>query len=96
MQTDPPLLRQVVLNILNNAAYAIGKDGAITIVTRQRGGDSVELAFSDTGCGIPKEQMDRIFDPFFTTKPPGKGTGLGLSISHSIIVKLGGRISRCQ
>jgi two-component system, NtrC family, sensor kinase len=93
VQTDPPLLRQVVLNILNNATYAIGKDGAITIVTRQTGDDSVELAFSDTGCGIPKEELDRIFDPFFTTKPPGKGTGLGLSISHSIIVKLGGRIT---
>lgn len=91
--TDPPLLRQVVLNILNNAAYAIGKGGAITIATRLSGGDAVELAFSDTGCGIPKEQRDRIFDPFFTTKPPGEGTGLGLSISHSIIVKLGGRIT---
>ena len=93
VQTDPPLLRQVVLNILNNAAYAIGKDGAITIATRQSGESLVELAFSDTGCGIPKEQLDKIFDPFFTTKPPGKGTGLGLSISHSIVVKLGGRIT---
>jgi two-component system NtrC family sensor kinase len=93
VQTDPPLLRQVVLNILNNATYAIGKEGAITIATRQSRVDVVDLTFSDTGCGIPKEQMDRIFDPFFTTKPPGKGTGLGLSISHSIIVKLGGRIT---
>ena len=91
--TDPPLLRQVVLNILNNAAYAIGSEGTITIATRQTSDNSVELTFSDTGCGIPKEQLDKIFDPFFTTKPPGKGTGLGLSISHSIIVKLGGRIT---
>jgi signal transduction histidine kinase len=93
VQTDPPLLRQVVLNLLNNAAYAIGKDGDISISTRQSANNSVELVFSDTGCGIPKEQLDKIFDPFFTTKPPGKGTGLGLSISHSIIVKLGGRIT---
>jgi two-component system, NtrC family, sensor kinase len=93
VQTDPPLLRQVVLNILNNATYAIGKDGSITIATRPAGKDFVALAFSDTGCGIPKEQLDKIFDPFFTTKPPGKGTGLGLSISHSIIVKLGGRLT---
>jgi two-component system NtrC family sensor kinase len=93
VQTDPPLLRQVVLNILNNAAYAIGKDGTITIATRQSGDGLVELAFSDTGCGIPREQLEKIFDPFFTTKPPGKGTGLGLSISHSIVVKLGGRIA---
>lgn len=91
--TDPPLLRQVVLNILNNAAYAIGSEGTITIATCQTSDNSVELTFSDTGCGIPKEQLDKIFDPFFTTKPPGKGTGLGLSISHSIIVKLGGRIT---
>jgi two-component system, NtrC family, sensor kinase len=93
VQTDPPLLRQVILNLLNNAAYAIGKDGVLTIVTRQSADSSIELVFSDTGCGIPKEQLDKIFDPFFTTKPPGKGTGLGLSISHSIIVKLGGRIT---
>jgi two-component system, NtrC family, sensor kinase len=93
VQTDPPLLRQVVLNLLNNAAYAIGKDGEISITTRQLANHSVELVFSDTGCGIPTEQQDKIFDPFFTTKPPGKGTGLGLSISHSIIVKLGGRIT---
>ena len=93
VQTDPPLLRQVILNLLNNAAYAIGKDGAITIVTRQSENHAIELLFSDTGCGIPKEQLDKIFDPFFTTKPPGKGTGLGLSISHSIIVKLGGSIT---
>jgi two-component system, NtrC family, sensor kinase len=93
VQTDPPLLRQVVLNLLNNAAYAIGKDGDISISTRQSANNSVELVFSDTGCGIPKEQLDKIFDPFFTTKPPGKGTGLGLSISHSIIAKLGGRIT---
>lgn len=91
--TDPPLLRQVVLNILNNAAYAIGSDGTLTIATRQVKDDSVELTFSDTGCGIPKEHLDKIFDPFFTTKSPGKGTGLGLSISHSIVVKLGGRIT---
>jgi two-component system, NtrC family, sensor kinase len=93
VETDPPLLRQVVLNLLNNAAYAIGKDGAITISTRQTANHSVELIFGDTGCGISKEHMDKVFDPFFTTKPTGKGTGLGLSISHGIITKLGGRIT---
>ncbi len=92
VQTDPPLLRQVVLNLLNNAAYAVGKDGEITITTRRSGDGAVDLVFNDSGCGIPKEQLTKIFDPFFTTKPPGKGTGLGLSISHSIIVRLGGRM----
>jgi two-component system, NtrC family, sensor kinase len=93
VETDPPLLRQVVLNLLNNAAYAIGKDGTITISTQQSANHSVELIFGDTGCGISKEHIDKIFDPFFTTKPTGKGTGLGLSISHGIITKLGGRIT---
>jgi two-component system NtrC family sensor kinase len=93
VQTDPPLLRQVVLNLLNNATYAVEKDGAITISTRESANRSIELIFEDTGCGIPKEHIDKIFDPFFTTKPTGKGTGLGLSISHGIITKLGGCIT---
>ncbi|MGA2937354.1 MAG: ATP-binding protein [Syntrophobacteraceae bacterium] len=53
----------------------------------------IEIEISDTGCGIPKEDLNRIFDPFFTTKPPGKGTGLGLSLCHSIIIRLGGTIT---
>lgn len=91
--TDPPLVRQVVLNLLNNAVYAIGQDGMITITTRIPDSGFVEMIIGDTGCGIPKTHINRVFDPFFTTKPPGKGTGLGLSICHSIIVRLGGRIA---
>jgi two-component system NtrC family sensor kinase len=93
VETDPPLLRQVVLNLLNNAAHAVEKDGTITISTQESANNTVELVFRDTGCGISKEHLDKIFDPFFTTKPTGKGTGLGLSISHGIITRLGGRIS---
>lgn len=93
VRTDAPLVRQVVLNILNNASYAIQKDGVITIETRAQGSMWVEIAVSDTGCGISKDHLDKIFDPFFTTKPMGKGTGLGLSICHGIIERLGGRIS---
>jgi two-component system NtrC family sensor kinase len=92
-QTDAPLLRQVVLNILNNATHAIRQDGNITIRTRAREDGWIEIQVNDTGCGIPKEHLDKIFDPFFTTKPPGKGTGLGLSICHGIMDRLGGRIS---
>ncbi|MEN6440440.1 MAG: ATP-binding protein [Syntrophobacter sp.] len=91
--TDPPLLRQVILNLLNNAVYAIQQNGAITIRTRIPESGQVEMVISDTGVGIRKEDLDKIFNPFFTTKPPGKGTGLGLSICHSIIVRLGGRIA---
>ncbi|MGA2401009.1 MAG: ATP-binding protein [Syntrophobacteraceae bacterium] len=91
--TDPPLLRQVVLNLLNNAAYAGGQKGTITIRTRMPENGEIEIEISDTGCGIPKENLNRIFDPFFTTKPPGKGTGLGLSLCQSIVVRLGGTIT---
>jgi two-component system NtrC family sensor kinase len=91
--SDPSLLRQVFLNLINNAMDAIQKGGEITIETEIGEGDSVEVKVGDTGTGIPKENLGKIFDPFFTTKPPGKGTGLGLSICHGIIEKLGGSIS---
>jgi two-component system NtrC family sensor kinase len=89
---DPPLLRQVVLNLLTNAAHAIGQDGVITITTRAAG-DALEIIITDTGAGIPPENLAKVFDPFFTTKPAGRGTGLGLSICYGIIQKMGGRIS---
>jgi two-component system, NtrC family, sensor kinase len=86
-------LNQVVLNLLVNAAHAIGdavKDtgekGKLTVTTRLDG-DAVEIAISDTGTGIPEAIRPKIFDPFFTTKEVGKGTGQGLAISHSVIVK---------
>jgi len=90
--SDAPQLRQVILNFLTNATYAVGKGGTVTITTRQTDPDAVEIAISDTGCGIAAENLKKIFDPFFTTKPPGQGTGLGLSICHGIILRLGGRI----
>jgi two-component system NtrC family sensor kinase len=91
--SDAPQLRQVILNFLTNATHAIGKDGVVTITTRPRGEDAVDIVIRDTGCGIPQENVPKIFDPFFTTKPPGQGTGLGLSICHGIILRLGGRIT---
>jgi signal transduction histidine kinase len=86
------LLNQVWMNLLMNAAQAIGKsNGEVRISTRSQG-DHVAATFSDTGCGIVPDNVKRIFDPFFTTKPVGEGTGLGLSISHSIIERHGGKI----
>ncbi len=90
-------LKQVFINILNNAIDAMPDGGAVEISTREVGGNGtgprVEIAFQDTGVGIPPEQLDRIFDPFFTTKEDGKGTGLGLPISKRIVERHGGSIA---
>ncbi len=84
-------INQVFMNLLVNAAQAIEKQGTITLRSG-RDSDEVWVEISDTGKGIPKEQLKRIFDPFYTTKPVGVGTGLGLSLSYSIIKKHRGRI----
>ncbi len=86
---------QVFLNLLVNAAHAIGsrlgdnpegEKGTITILTRKVD-DKVEIRISDTGLGIPEEIRDRIFEPFFTTKEVGKGTGQGLAIARNVVVE---------
>ena len=96
----PGDFNQVILNMIVNAAHAIGDvvgDGAnghgtITLSTR-RVDQWAEIRISDTGCGMTPEVAARIFDPFFTTKAVGKGTGQGLSITHNVIVdKHGGTI----
>jgi two-component system, NtrC family, sensor kinase len=87
----PQQLNQVFMNILVNAAQAIEKKGEITVRTRPVA-DQVEVMISDTGCGIPKENLQKIFDPFFTTKDVGKGTGLGMNIAYNIIKKHNGTI----
>jgi PAS domain S-box-containing protein len=87
----PSQLNQVFMNLLVNAAHAIRERGVITISTGVDG-DWVWVAISDTGCGIPPQNLNRIFEPFFTTKPVGSGTGLGLSLSYSAVSKHGGRI----
>ncbi len=87
----PQQLNQVFMNLLVNAAQAIEERGQIRIRTYSDGG-RVYVQISDTGVGIPKENLSRIFEPFFTTKEVGKGTGLGLSMSYGIIKKHGGKI----
>jgi signal transduction histidine kinase len=95
IHSEPSQLRQVLLNLVNNAIDAIPHGGTITVHTEKSGADDGGVAFSvaDTGIGTPRENIEKIFDPFFTTKLPGKGTGLGLSICHGIIQKLGGTIT---
>jgi PAS domain S-box-containing protein len=88
----PSQLNQVIMNLLVNAAHAMGdQHGKITIRTGAEG-DNIWIDVADNGHGIPKEIQSRIFDPFFTTKPIGKGTGLGLSLSYGIVQKHRGRI----
>ncbi|GAB4199433.1 MAG: hypothetical protein Tsb002_35030 [Wenzhouxiangellaceae bacterium] len=81
---SPSQINQVFLNMITNAAQAVGERGELKISTRLQD-DSVYIVFRDNGSGIAPEVIDKIFDPFFTTKPIGEGTGLGLSISHQII-----------
>lgn len=84
-------LSQVWMNLLTNAAQAMGVKGELWITTSLEG-DSIRVRVRDQGPGMSEEVMARIFDPFFTTKPVGEGTGLGLSIVHGIIERHGGTI----
>ena len=106
IQTDfgelPPLscfqgrLNQVFLNLIVNAAHAIGetkrKDGVIRVVSRCDG-VAVTVLIGDNGGGIPLKIQHQVFDPFFTTKPVGKGTGQGLTLARDIIATHGGTLS---
>ena len=93
VQCLPVQINQVVMNLVVNAAHALGAArGRITISTGCDGPDHVWIGVADNGCGIPPDIKSRIFDPFFTTKAIGKGTGLGLSVSYGIVQKHGGRI----
>ena len=85
-------IQQVLLNLMNNALYALGKDGGKIDITTRLAGRFVLIMVEDDGPGIPKANLDRIFDPFFTTKPVGEGNGLGLSICFGIIQRMGGNI----
>lgn len=90
----PEDIRRVVLNLANNACYAMrGKQQhdasyrpLLRVSTRSLG-DELDIHIRDNGPGIPESIAERVFHPFFTTKPPGEGTGLGLSISHDIITQ---------
>jgi len=86
---------QVLMNLVTNAAQAVGQraGGGVVHLAARPDGDVVEITVGDDGPGSPPEQLPRIFDPFFTTKDVGEGSGLGLSIVHGIIERHGGKIS---
>jgi two-component system sensor histidine kinase PilS (NtrC family) len=105
LRADPGQLRQLLWNLLLNAAQAMPEGGSIEIEAQSSGppqegsgagrnggleGGWIELGVRDGGVGIPAEALDRIFDPFFTTKPGG--TGLGLATVHRIVEEHGGSI----
>jgi two-component system NtrC family sensor kinase len=88
----PSQINQVIMNLVVNAAHAIGDQrGRITLRTGTEGA-MVWVEVADNGSGIARENLSRIFDPFFTTKAIGKGTGLGLSLAYGIVQKHHGRI----
>jgi two-component system NtrC family sensor kinase len=101
LHADADLIKQVLMNILVNAQQAIAGAGHITVRTQLHPARKlplrdpqpvVEIAITDTGCGIARANLQRIFDPFYTSKEVGKGTGLGLSVSYGIIKAHGGDI----
>jgi signal transduction histidine kinase len=85
----PPLLVQVLANLVENAGHAAGKGGWVEIDGRVEA-DRVMVEVADSGPGVPMPLRERVFEPFFTTKPPGVGTGLGLSVARAIVLRHGG------
>jgi len=85
------LLQQVFTNLILNAQQAMPEGGEIKITAENIVDEKnqipakIRIEFSDTGCGVPQENLQRVFEPFFTTKLKDKGTGLGLSVSYQII-----------
>jgi two-component system NtrC family sensor kinase len=103
IRVDRSQLNQVIINLVINAIDAMERKGVLTLRTycdkgkitgvgKKGAAGFAYIEVSDTGCGIPEENLPRIFDPFFTTKDPGKGTGLGLSTVYGIVQENGGNI----
>jgi signal transduction histidine kinase len=88
----PGKINQALLNIISNAVDSIDEKGEI-IITTEKTNKNIHISIKDTGCGMPKNVLEKLFDPFFTTKPIGKGTGLGLSITYGIIQEHNGSIN---
>jgi two-component system NtrC family sensor kinase len=92
IQGIPDQIKQVMLNMLNNAGASMPAAGGEITLTTEKQDAQIAIHIADTGVGIKPENMDRIFEPFFSTKSAVKGTGLGLSVSYGIIKRHGGKI----
>ncbi len=90
VMADEGQLRQALLNLVRNAAEAVGARGLVRVATRHTPAGAVEIRVEDDGAGIAAEHLPRIFEPFFSTKDGG--TGLGLALTQQIVVEHGGRI----
>jgi PAS domain S-box-containing protein len=91
MEADGDQVREVLLNLINNAYEAIREEHGTIAVTAHRVGEALEIAVQDNGQGIDGQDLDKIYDPFFTTK--AKGTGLGLSVCKQIVKLHGGSLA---
>jgi two-component system NtrC family sensor kinase len=95
ISADPNQIKQVLLNLIQNAIQAMPEGGVLELKTQQFASDGktgVMVLVKDTGHGIPEKEQERIFDPFYTTRPVGSGTGLGLSVSYGIVMDHEGQI----
>jgi len=91
--SDRGKLQQIFINLVNNAFAAMKDGGRLDISSRlSSDGTRITITVSDTGCGIPEENIKKIFEPFFTTKSGSGGTGLGLSITYGLVKEIGGSI----
>jgi signal transduction histidine kinase len=85
-------LNQAFLNLLLNAAQAVGADGEVRITSMETPA-GIAITIRDNGAGIPAEVQARVFEPFFTTREVGAGTGLGLTVARDIVLAHGGSIA---
>jgi signal transduction histidine kinase len=92
IETDRGKLQQILLNLINNAFQAIEANGCLDITVSHLPPNKISIEISDTGCGIPEENLKRIHEPFFSTKKDKMGTGLGLSITYGLVKKLQGTV----